>query len=392
MSGNHEIGRARLFTFLRRASAGEALTVGFLGGSITQGCLASKPEFGYADRMVKGLQKRFPRAHFDLVNAGVGGTGSLYGAIRMREDLLAHRPDLVVVDFSVNDAAAVLPMCGEISASGDSAGVADDMRESMEQPAVPYDETFEGVIRRILSAAQRPGVIVLNNAFYETGESTQDKHNRIADHYGIPHASARDEILPRIRSGEFTCGELSPDGLHPNDRGHELLAEILLGIIDRAMFAIGDSQVSETEILPDPLTDNAYEHMYRVDIRNGEPALFGFRADPVQKNGYWDFFRNGWTAAHVGDRMEIEAAGANIDVIYRKTVNRPSPVAELILDGDTEHPVILDGNFTEDWGDCLYLQPVLHHGKPGRHHMTVRITQATDADKAPFYLICFGAG
>ena len=33
----------------------------------------------------------------------------------------------------------------------------------------------------------------------------------------------------------------------------------------------------------------------------------------------------------------------------------------LVLDGGA--PILLDGNFQEDWGDCLWLEPVLHRGQ-----------------------------
>ena len=38
----------RMKKLMARAEAGETLNIGFLGGSITQGCLASAPELCYA--------------------------------------------------------------------------------------------------------------------------------------------------------------------------------------------------------------------------------------------------------------------------------------------------------------------------------------------------------
>ena len=76
-----------------------------------------------------------------------------------------------------------------------------------------------------------------------------------------------------------------------------------------------------------------------------------------------------------------------IAVQYRKTIRRPALRAQLVLDGDTAHAVVLDGNFDEDWGDCLYLQPILHHGEQKNH--TVEITILPTEDEAPteFYLM-----
>ena len=212
---------------MNRAAAGEDLVVAFFGGSITQGSLASKEENCYAYRFYEMLRERYPKAHFKYVNAGIGGTGSYYGAMRLDEDLIAYRPDLVVLDFSVNDVDAVLPLyqAGETEAKGsyDFGQQGNDLKL--------YPETFEGIVRRILNSDTFPAILVLNNAFYDNGVSVEEEHNAIASHYGIPHMSVRDRILPRIEKGTYVREDLSPDGLHPNDTGHRLIAEELITVL-----------------------------------------------------------------------------------------------------------------------------------------------------------------
>ena len=66
---------------------------------------------------------------------------------------------------------------------------------------------------------------------------------------------------------------------------------------------------------------------------------------------------------------------------------RPALQAQLILDGDTAHPVLLDGNFDEDWGDCLYLQPILHHGEHKIHTVELTILPTSTPDATAFYLM-----
>ena len=86
---------------MERAARGEEITVGVLGGSITQGCLASKQENCYASRVYQWWSSHFPKVNF--INAGIGGTTSQFGVARVEEDLLRFQPDLVFVEFSVND-------------------------------------------------------------------------------------------------------------------------------------------------------------------------------------------------------------------------------------------------------------------------------------------------
>ena len=60
-----------------------------------------------------------------------------------------YQPDVVVVDFSVNDDA-------------------DEF----------FQETYEGVIRKLLSFRTKPAVLVLNNVFYDTGENANSSTMR----------------------------------------------------------------------------------------------------------------------------------------------------------------------------------------------------------------------
>ena len=65
-------------------------TIGFLGGSITQGSLATEHENTYAYRVYKWWCDTFPQAKFNYVNGGIGGTDSYYGVSRAVTD--AHVP------------------------------------------------------------------------------------------------------------------------------------------------------------------------------------------------------------------------------------------------------------------------------------------------------------
>lgn len=52
-----------------------------------------------------------------------------------------------------------------------------------------------------------------------------------------------------------------------------------------------------------------------------------------------------------------------------------------------KNTILLDGNFDEDWGDCLYLETVLHHGEKKKHTLEIRILPDTEKEAAPFYLM-----
>lgn len=358
----------RLKNLMKRAANGESLVIGFLGGSITQGSLSSTPKTCYAYLVYEWWKKSFPNAAFSFVNGGIGGTTSNYGGARAWKDVLCYRPDIVTVDFSVND----------------------DANEF-------FEETYEGTLRRLLMAPSAPAVVVLNNVFYDTGKNAQDYHNRIADHYGIPHVSIKDTVYPDVESGKIVRADITPDNLHPNDKGHRLVADEICKLLDSIKAEVEEAiageniedksmKTEESILLPEPLTENAYEHSRLIQIQDNEAILDGFLVDPIEKKGMLDIFKNGWTAAHTNDKISFEIECSCLAVQYRKSVQQPVPKAKAVIDGDEAHAVILDGNFTEDWGDCLYLEPLLHHAEKKVHRIEITVTDAKDIVRQ-FYLV-----
>ena len=95
----------RIKQVMRKALRGEPITIGFLGGSITQGCNSSIPETCYAYRVYKWWKEKFPNSDITYVNAGIGGTTSQFGVARVDDDLLSKNIDFTTVEFSVNDDA-----------------------------------------------------------------------------------------------------------------------------------------------------------------------------------------------------------------------------------------------------------------------------------------------
>ena len=344
---------ARLKRCMRRARRGEALTLGFFGGSITQGCAAAVHENCFAYRVFRWWKESFPAAELHYVNAGIGGTSSHFGAARVETDLLMYQPDFVMVDFSVND---------------------------LENPI--RQETYEGLLRRILSWPSAPAALLLHNVYYDTGRTAQDSLQEVGAWYGLPQISARDTVYQRMLAGDFTRGQLTADGLHPSDFGHRLLAAEAAALLERVRARMDEPE--EELPLPPPMTANAYEFARRLTIRECCPALSGFRADAEEKLGHLDFFKNGWTGHRPGDSIRYTVEASCIAVQYRKTIRRPALSARLILDGGP--PILLDGNFREDWGDCLFLEPVLHHGRRGTHTVEITVNEAAEPAE-PFYLL-----
>ena len=71
---------SRMINVMKKAEAGEEITVGFIGGSITEG-ISAGDSLCYAKLTHNALSEMFPNASVNYVNAGLSGTPSVLGVV-----------------------------------------------------------------------------------------------------------------------------------------------------------------------------------------------------------------------------------------------------------------------------------------------------------------------
>ena len=345
----------RLKGFMNRAAKGERLTVGFIGGSITQGFSATDPGKCYAARTVAWLRKIYPNTEFAYVNAGIGATDSQFGAARVQEDLLQRLPDLVFVEFSVND-----------------------------HSTPHFCETYEGLVRQIYGSASAPAMVLIHNVYYDTGKSAAYYHAQVGRHYDLPCISMQNSIYPAVAAGRLPAEKITADFLHPNDLGHEFMASVITNFLEKV---IHDKTQEPQEIFPAPLTENAYEHCVRLQYFNSTPGKSVFVEDMTPQRDITDIFRNGWSAGEKGAYLEFTFRGTGAAVQYRRVKDGPAPIATAVVDENPETACVLDGTFDETWGDKMELATIAEHLPYGEHRVRIEITETHENDKAGFYLV-----
>lgn len=390
------VNAGNLYRFGRvmtRAENAERLKIGFLGGSITQGSLASTPQSCYAYLVYRWWQERFPQAQFEYINAGIGATTSQFGVARAESDLLRYEPDIVFLEYSVNDTNNAF-----------------------------FQETFEGVVRKILSAKQEPALFMFNNVQYNDGVNAQEVHNEIGRFYELPIVTMKASIYGEIEAGRIAAPDITPDNLHPNDKGHRMVADVICNLLEKIRCAVSgkdggvviddtDAGAGHLKLLTGdvcPFRQDAYAMPKKTVTPNRfinskryqnpdfsensstcvELKTEGFTADPrPQEYGVADVFKNGWRAMEEGSFFEITLEASNLSVQFRRTVQKPAPVAKAVVDGDEEHAVLLDGNFDETWGDCCYLKDIAMGLPYGKHTLRITITEKPEQPENDFYLI-----
>lgn len=286
----------RMNRVMKKAMAGEAVTIGFIGGSITAGAMSSTPQTCYAFLVYSWWKDTFPMSAVSYVNAGVGATTSKFGVARVEEDLLQQSPDIVIVEFSVNDSDNDL-----------------------------FQETFEGLIRKILLYQTEPALLMFNNVFYHTGVNAQRVHNQIGKFYDIPIVSMKESIYTEIEKGNILASEISPDNLHPNDLGHKIVAGLLINRLDQIFDAAQNNIIAGSySVSENTVTANRYFDSIRRSGKNTNPKLNGFTKDEAIKENQWDVFKNGWVGGSKGSSICFEVEGSMISVQYRKYAKHPA--------------------------------------------------------------------
>lgn len=319
--------RARLISVMRRAAAGEPITIGALGGSITEGYFASKPENNYASRVTQWWRDTFPKAAVSLINAGIGATGSLVATHRVQGHLLDKKPDVIVVEFAVNDC-----MICEVASR----------------------ETFENTVRRCLHSGA--AVLVLFTLRQE-GPGVQDEQIEIGRHYDLPMIAVSDAIWPELQSGVRRWEDYSNDTVHPNDNGHELVATLVNDYLNE-VYAVIDTATDVEQAMPAPLTSADFEHAYMLDHRTLPTITLG---SFVKHERGFEHFHHAWFAENGGDAMEFEVTDCRcLHLVMLKEPNERAGIAHITVTVDGQDKNIdFQASFPGGWGGYAY--PVLAH-------------------------------
>lgn len=332
---------ARLADAMKRAQAGEKITIGTIGGSITQGTAASTTDERYANRALQWWAKAFPKAQLDFVNAGIGATDSYIGVHRADADLLSKKPDVVIVEFSVNDTDAALNL-----------------------------QTYDSLVRKILQAENHPAVILLFTT-QEDGTSLQDTHMQIGSAYNLPMISYKNAVLPEIEAGKFTWKDISPDNIHPNSVGHGIIGELLWSYFNSVYAKLDQIDTSDLTFTADPVTKDLYAKGQLLDSKTLTPkTIQGFELAEVSNQ-----FPNDWTTKEGGE-LTFEVTGSNIGVLYYKTVDGKS--GQYCVYVDDRLIQVLDGDFTGGWGNYAQAQQVYTSDTSSTHTVTIKQLEGTD--------------
>jgi len=275
----------RLQAVMKRLEAGEPITLATLGGSITTGYAAQPPrEKGWAALLARSLGPKVK-----LVNAGISGTDSAAGVQRLQAQVLDKSPDLVIVEFGVND--------------------------QWLDPAV-RGSSYEAILRRLLTAKQPPAVVVLG--LTQQGNQARDAVDlqlKLAAHYGLTALDFGRWMQARVESGQDRWAALYDEPVHPNGTGHQRIALALA----ETLRAASRTPASAAAPLPAPIHGHAHEFTRLLAGDTLKPyQLHGFeRGGDVHPE--WTGQQPGWVSKADDAEARFLVYGSEVDVFHAES-------------------------------------------------------------------------
>lgn len=379
----------------------EPLTIVCIGCSLTElghDKTASSGRKVWVEGIRKYFQDRFPNREVTIHNAGVGGTTSSLGAMRFADQVIALNPDLVIIEFTVNDKK--------------------------------YDETtakvhIENMLLQCLNADKVPAVVYAHTPFAVDKESDKyDLYTRqvgykedIVSHYGVSYVNIYDafyeKYLEKLEEDPdldyisfldlYYTRMANPDefgdyfDVHPKADGYE----IYLNAFEKAFDAELEVMLSRLREMDIHCTD---------DVRTATRVsnLLSHDDERITYEGNWDVWtkekpysnadKSALVAAHryvypffdTGVRMAYKQEGASLS--FKTTANmlsiyylaqKAGMTASVYVDGVDVGTFTTTGSAQQPFGGAF-----IDLGNPEGKEVTVRIV--VDAISASNYSFAFG--
>lgn len=273
----------------------DEIRVAYLGGSITAGAGASSNDTRWTNQISQYLREKTGK-NVTQIDAGVGGTGSDYGVYRLNENVISQNPDIVFIEFAVNDGSRIKA----------------DIQKNM-----------ESIIRSILSYNEKCSIVLVfttnENMLANEVPGSIRYHQEVANYYGIPTINIHKYVYEGIKDGTFEkfTGELtdSSDSTHPNDNGYKVYANYIKSVIDSDF----GKYICYNELKPESMTYIPYVNPHLESVNT---AILG----------------EGWT--NNNGVLECSTSGASFEYTfagrsfgYTNSVLSPTGGISITIDG-----------------------------------------------------------
>lgn len=157
----------------------------------------------YPFQVLKKIKEKYPFAVVNIINTSIGGENSVSGAHRFKAEVLIHNPDLLFLDYALNDTGVGL-------------------EKSYDAWSKMIKEAIKKGIKIILltpSPDQRINILETNNIL----EQHQTQIKQLAEENGIGLIDSYSLFKEKVVKGDSISKFMSQVN-HPNAEGHQIIA------------------------------------------------------------------------------------------------------------------------------------------------------------------------
>jgi lysophospholipase L1-like esterase len=190
---------------LRKLKNGDPSIIVALGDSLTYGWMV---EAGYIDFFKEMILSKYPGSDIQIISKGVPGDTALDGLYRVERDVIIHKPDLVLIQFALNDAFSGCP-------------------------GSRFQETIQAIINKVRTDTRAEILLVTSilpgNEYDENiVNGFFDRLRNIAETSNISFVVVHEYWKKKISEGIPFSSLLQTDQVHPTVEGYRLMAEAIM--------------------------------------------------------------------------------------------------------------------------------------------------------------------
>ena len=316
---------------------GESINVSFVGGSVTEGYGATNSrEKSWPVLLCRKLEETYG-VKFNCNNEGIGGTCSYFANFRYGADVEPYAPDLLFIEFAVNDMYHSMPY----------------------ETVVRNSESLIGKAYR-----QNPYVDIVYVLTYDLHDGNKDylqlkAHRDVADRYGLISIKMSEYMYLLCAERGEDIHKHYIDFVHPNDYGYTTYADVIFDVIkDNICLKCAD------EMKP-----HAFLHSGKGLLLDAKFAYCD-EADICEVSGWtherevFSYLRSRYhgrlKADKPGSSFKLNFEGTDLGVFYGADINR----GKVSISVDGGEPIILDAY---RWTSNPKEFPIVTHLPKGKH-------------------------
>ena len=298
------------------------LTIVYTGGSVTNGD-------GSTDRNTKSwaglttawFQDHYPEADIKGVKTAIGGTGSYLASFRFESEIKPHEPDLLFIEFAINDAYNAQDYDSVVRTSETLVQKAYQLNPNID---IVYVLTFDEP-RKIQNYVQLKA------------------HMDVAKKYGLLYIKLSEPFYQMLYRTGTEFSDYFTDAVHPNDEGYQFYASVITEQLGKELSEVAQTppQALHTVTLPDQILSK-YPLMLNADMIYSDEIKLGMAYGWKHENNSYSWLGmryNGRIFANtIGSKFTFTFEGTDFGIAYGIGTNMG--ILSCTVDGGT--PVLID--------------------------------------------------